>query len=86
MYSFVLLFFCFTNGRWVLWQYDFYSLSCALNSIIPEVIQGLTKRFLRLERVLRSTLKLFFIIYMIVIVNFSNSSESMLKLKSNWVI
>ena len=37
------------------------------------------RRFLRLERVLGSTLKLSSIVSLIIVVNFSNSSESMLK-------
>ena len=50
-----------------------------MDSIIPEVIQGLTRRFLRLERVLASTLKLSSIVSYIIVVNFSNSPESILK-------
>ena len=50
-----------------------------MDSIISEVIQGLTRRFLQLERVLGTTLKLSSIVSLIIVVHFSNLSESMLK-------
>ena len=63
----------------VFFHWWYRNVLVCMDSIIPEVIQGLTRRFLRLERVLGSTLKLSSIVSLTIVVNFSNSPESMLK-------
>ena len=63
----------------VFFHWWYRNVLVCLDSIIPEEIQGLTRRFLRLERVLGSTFKLSSVVSLIISVNFSNSLESMLK-------